>query len=202
MDNVPKETHVVSVMTHWLLETVAKVRGKKGRSSSPASNSKAKQTDGEGQQSSNESCNEEESSLEKSEIPCRFKFCKNLSCKFWHPPLCQNYNSEEGCTYGDKCRFRHVEAEEKPSKKSKKGGAKGSVAISKESIQVGCVSLDSYPRKFILREQERWGSKHTVKISKGTWHHIKIGEKKKGPSRGIIQKCAPHDRSPCAPTFG
>ena len=50
---------------------------------------------------------------------------------------------------GDKCYFRHVEVEGKPSKKSKKGGAKGSVAILKESFQLGCVSQDSYPRKSI-----------------------------------------------------
>ena len=43
--------------------------------------------------------------------------------------------------------FRHVEAEERPSKKSKKGGAKGSVALLKESTQLGCVSQDSYPKK-------------------------------------------------------
>ena len=49
MDNVPEETHKVSVMTHKPLETVAKVRDKKGRTSSPASQLKAKQTDGEGQ---------------------------------------------------------------------------------------------------------------------------------------------------------
>ena len=53
MDNVPKETHAVSVMTQYPLETAAKARDEKGRSSSPASHTKAKQTDGEGQKSSN-----------------------------------------------------------------------------------------------------------------------------------------------------
>ena len=52
-----------------------------------------------------------------------------------------------------------------------------------------------------MREPGTLGSKHTVKFSKGTWHQIKIRERK-GPSRGIIQKCAPHERSPCAPKFG
>ena len=37
--------------------------------------------------------NEEESSLGKSEIPCRLKFDKTPSCKFWHPP--HNYKSEK-----------------------------------------------------------------------------------------------------------
>ena len=50
MDNVPKETHVVSVMTLQPLETRAERR--KVRLSSPAFLSKAKQTDGEEQKSS------------------------------------------------------------------------------------------------------------------------------------------------------
>ena len=45
--------------------------------------------------------------------------------------------------------------------------------------------------KIILREPGMLRSKHTVKFSKGTWHQIKI-RKRKGPSRGIIPKCAPH----------
>ena len=47
--------------------------------------------------------------------------------------MCQNYKSETRCTYGRKCFFRHVEAEEKPNRRSKKDGAKGSVALLKES---------------------------------------------------------------------
>ena len=56
------------------------------------------------------------------------------------------------------------------------------------------------PRKSILRKNEKLGSKHAVKFSKSTWHQIKIRERK-GPSRGIIQKCEPHERSSCAPGF-
>ena len=41
MDNVQKETHVVSVMMHSLLETVANLRGEKDDHLSPAPNSKA-----------------------------------------------------------------------------------------------------------------------------------------------------------------
>ena len=59
------------------------------------------------------------------------------------------------------------------------------------------MSQDSHPRKSILREKGKLGSKHAVK---GTWHQIEIRERK-GPSRGIIQKCAPHEASPCAPQF-
>ena len=86
-------------------------------------------------------------------------------------------------------------------KESKTNGAEGSVAMLKESFQLGCVSQDSYPRKSILRELGILGSKHAVKFSKGTWHQIEIWERK-GPSQGIIQKCEPHERSLCTPQFG
>ena len=94
--------------------------------------------------------------------------------------------------------FRHIEAEEKPSKKSKKGSAKGSVALLKDSTQLVCVSQDSCPRKICQREKGILGSKHAVNVSKGTWHQIKIRERK----GGFIQKCEPHECSPCAPKFG
>ena len=90
MDNVPKEIHVVSVMTSKTLETEDKVRDEKDDRPSSASRSKAKQTDGEGPKSSQGSGSEQENSMDKSEIPC-----KNPSCKFWHPPVCLNYKSEK-----------------------------------------------------------------------------------------------------------
>ena len=100
-----------------------------------------------------------------------------------------------------KCFFRHVEAEEKQSKKVKERWCeKDSVAILNESTQLGCVSQDSCPRK-ILRETGKLGSKHAFKFSKGTWHQIETRERK-GPSRGMTQKCAPQERSLCAPKFG
>ena len=71
----------------------------------------------------------------------------------------------------------------------------------KESTELGCVAKFSFPRKSILREPGKIGSKHRVKFSKGTWHQINIRERK-GPSRGIIPKCELHERSPCAPKFG
>ena len=183
------ETHVVSVMTNLHKETCAVVRDKKGRSFSPAPNSKAN-TD-EGREKSSRTGREESSSDKRSKIPCRYKNSKNPSCKFWNPPVCLNYKFEKGCVHGDKCHFRHVEAEGKPNKKSKKGGAKRSVAILKESFPLGCVSQDSYPRKSIPREQGRILQ----------WHLALNGEII-GPSRGLIRKCAPHERRLCAPKFG
>ena len=89
---------------------------------------------------------------------------------------------------------------ERLARSRRKGGAKGSVAILKESVHLGCVSQHSYPRKSTLCEPGMLGSKHTVKFSKGTWHQNKIRERN-GSSRGIVQLCAFHERSPCAPKF-
>ena len=54
--------------------------------------------------------------------------CTQPSCDFWLPPVCLNHKYEIGCKYGDKCEFLHTEAVGQPGEKSKKGGAKGSVA--------------------------------------------------------------------------
>ena len=102
-----------------------------------------------------------------------------------------------------KCRFRHDD-DEAPSKKSKKESAKGSVASLKEEVQIGCVSQDSDPKKSTLRKlgelRLNASAGHTVKFSGSTWHRIKIRERE-GPCRGIIPKCEPHERNPCAPRF-
>ena len=84
----------------------------------------------------------------RSKNPCRYRNWNNPSCNYWRPPECQNYKSKKGCTCGRKCFFRKVEAEEKPSKKSKKGGAKGAVASLKSSVTIGlCVSRSSPSEK-------------------------------------------------------
>ena len=149
---------------------------RKGRSSSPTQNSKVK-ADGEGETSSKASRNRDESFSDKREqnsVPLQVFFFlkKKTSCRHGHPPVCQNYKSETGCICGRKCFFRHVEAEENPSKKSKKDGAKGSVALLKDAMQLRCVSQDSYHRISILQEQRKMGSKHAVNLSKSTWHQI------------------------------
>ena len=144
---------------------------------------------------------EESSSDKRRELPCRYINCKKPSCKIWHPPVCQNYMSE---THGRKCFFRHVEADEADEKPSKKVIERWCKRISCDIegvLQVGCVSQDSYPRKSIPSGKGKFGSKHAVKFFKGTWHQIKIRERN-GPSRGIIPKCGPHQRGPCAPKFG
>ena len=73
------------------------------------------------------------------------------------------YMSETGCKCGRTCFFRHVEAEEKPSKESKKGGAKGSVALLKESTQLGCavhLKILILESLLTLREKGKLGTNH------------------------------------------
>ena len=55
---------------------------------------KSKETDGEGQKSSQGSGSNR--NVDESETPCRLKLCKNPSCKFWHLSVCLNDKSEKG----------------------------------------------------------------------------------------------------------
>ena len=78
-------------------------------------------------------------------IPCRHflggKYT-NPSCDFRHPPVCLSYRSESGCKDGDQCRFRHVEVDGQPSKRSKKSGVKGSVAYARSLYnRVVCLKI-------------------------------------------------------------
>ena len=60
-----------------------------------------------------------------------------------------------------------------------------------------CISRSLSEKIYILRATGKLGSRHVVEFSKDTWNQIKI-RKRKDPSRGIIQKCASHERDPCA----
>ena len=136
----------------------------------------------------------------RDEIRCRYLLggnCTSLSCNFWHPPVCLNYKSESDCTYDEKYRFRHVETDGQPSKKSNKSGAKD---LLKEYNWFVCLKI-LIREKSIPRKKRKLGSNHTVNFSKGTWHHIKIQERKDGSSWSVIQKCEPHERNSCAPEF-
>ena len=129
-----------------------------------------------------------------------YRKCYYPSCNYWHPPVCQDYKSETGCTYGNKCFFRHVEAEEKPSNKSKKGGAKGSVALLR-SLYKWVVCLKSLIRETLSTERRKIGIKSRRQILQGHVAPKKNSGKKGSLWREIIQKCEPHERSLCAPKF-
>ena len=99
-----------------------------------------------------------------------------------------------------RCAISDMLRQRRSSAKSKKGGAPVSVAILNWFVHMGCVPQDSYPRKSTLRNLEFWDETRRL-ILQGHLRQIKIRESK-GPSKEIVQKCAPHERSRCAPKFG
>ena len=139
LDNVRKETHVVSVMIQRL-ETDA-MRDKKDNRLLLHQKRRHRLTERSHQKvhtSEGKVLLEQEAEL-RAESSSVGKWT-NPSCSFWDPPECLNYKSESGYTDGDRWRFRLVEADGQPSKVEEKCG-KGSVALLKESNAIGlCVS--------------------------------------------------------------
>ena len=48
--------------------------------------------------------------------------------------MCQNYRIDSGCKFGDKCLFRHAEADSQPSKKSRASGQKPHLTKQRKKI--------------------------------------------------------------------
>ena len=160
-----RRTHVVSVMNQSR-ESVAEVRDEKDDRLFPHQIRRPRRTKGETilkhiRQPGGKFFRHKE----RNSVPLQ-KLIKTR-CKIWHLHVCQNWKFETGCKYGRTCFFRHVEADEKPSKKSKKGGAKGSVALLKVSTQLGCVSQDHCSRKSFLREERKIGIRARRQILQG-----------------------------------
>ena len=111
--------------------------------------------------------------------------CTNPSCDYWHPPVCQNHESESECAFGDKCLCRHTKADRQPSKKS---GGTGSVALLNESKPLGCVFQDAEPpeSKSILRRSENWD--HIIPSSSPWAHGTTKKRERNCPSSGVVQK--------------
>ena len=135
-------------------------------------------------------------------IPCRNSLrrkCTYPSCKLGAPPACLYSKSESTMHICWKLmliptRWDWWTIQQKVEEK----WCEKISCFFNESFQLGCVSQDSYRRKAALRKIGKLTSCCTVTFSNGTWHHIKIWERK-GPSRSVIQKCGPHERRPCDP---
>ena len=116
-------------------------------------------------------------------------------------PCVKSTSLKEDAYMAINATFRHVEAEGKPSNKSKKGGAKGSVATMKESCTIGLCISRFLSKKICSTCIWKTGNRNTPSnspMAPGAKFKTKFG-KERVHSRGIIQKCAPHERSPCAP---
>ena len=111
--------------------------------------------------------------------------------------MCLTFKSDKGCKYGDKCRFRHVEVDVQPSKKSKKSGVTGSVAFFFGVYTIGfCVSWFS-SEKIYSTERRKIGIE-SHRRTRGTTSQF-------GTERSIArrrsEKCEFHERNPCGPKF-
>ena len=111
--------------------------------------------------------------------------CTNPSCHYWHPPVCQNYISESGCKFGEKCVFRHTEVDSQPSRKSKKSCGQGSVASLKQSNTCGLRfpghRASQNPSRFFGRSQSLWNQIAPSEIPPHIWALLQKS-KKKAPS--------------------
>ena len=103
---------------------------------------------------------------------------------------------------GGKCSLTHRQVEGQPSKRLKKGGAKGAVAIVKSVRQMVCVSQDAEPPESVTISRKGTkvlGSIRRVPFTRATQRYANIRENK-GPL-GKIQVKVPHQRSPYALKF-
>ena len=106
---------------------------------------------------------------------------------------------ESGCDVGEKGILRHEEVDSHTSRKPKKSGGKGSVALLRKSKQMGCVFQDHRATDI----QVDFTEGHTILgteaqralRSQGTLRHVKIW-KRKGPSQGDFSILNLHERSP------
>ena len=196
MDNVQKETHSCSFSHDKLVQgDMCGGQRRKGRSSSPAPNTKAK-TD-EWEKKTSKKHQETETKALQTKRRELVKTCKNPSWKCWHRPVCYNFKFEIGCTFGRTCFFR--EADEKPSKKVKEGWYERISCIIEGVFLVGlCISRFLSERVFSAWKRTL-GIKTRVKFSKGNLAPSENSGKKVSIAR--IPKCAPHERGPCAPKF-
>ena len=112
--------------------------------------------------------------------------------------MCLNHKSESRCTYGEKCRFRHVEAGGQPSKVAEKWCERISCLI-KGVCTIGlCVSRVSTDK--VSSKRGNWDEIALSTSPRAGGNTLKL-RKEKGPSRGVTQKCEPHKRYPCDPKF-
>ena len=93
--------------------------------------------------------------------------------------LCRDAHS------ADQCLCRHTEADGQPiSRKVEEKWWESISCLAEGVYTIGlCVPRLLCRERSLLRDSWKIGSNHTVKFSNGTWHHIKIRERK-GPSQG------------------
>ena len=127
---------------------------------------------------------------------------KVLTANFLQAPKLRKWSIERGKLVGEGVSITSLKQDAHMAKSSdfdmlrlmvNPAKIRRKVMVTVQLLCCRCVCHDSS-----LSERGTVGSKHTVKFSKGTWHHIKRIRERKGPSLGVIQKCEPHERNLCA----
>ena len=100
---------------------------------------------------------EENSSDEGAKFRADTEIFKNPSCGFWHLPVCQNYKSKTGCTFGNKCYFRHVWGWGRAQPKVKEGWCER-ISCDIEGVHTTglCISRLLSEKVFFYVNQEIW----------------------------------------------
>ena len=154
---------------HNSLWKLARARDKKGRSSSPASHSKAKQTDwrrATKNPQTNQARKRKALQIEGARFHADTEFEKNRHVSFGTLP-CVRIRGLKKAIYGDKTLFRHVQA----------AGKRKEVQKDQLRCWMNLYNWVVY-LKILIRESlfyvnlENLGSKHAANFSKGTWHQI------------------------------
>ena len=165
-----KETRAVSAVTQWPLVTVTKGQRPRGRSSSPHQIRRQRPTV--------KMVTNLKVLTREVRLYAFSKIVKNRPVNFGIFPCVRITGHQKDACMGNNAIFDRLR-ERKSQQQVKERWCERISCIIEGVYTIGvfCVS----------REQGRLGSKHAVTFSNGTWHQIKIRDRK-GPSRGIIQK--------------
>ena len=139
--------------------------------------------------------------------------CTRSLCECWYPPECRFYETESGCSVGDKWLFPHHKVDEQPHKEPKKSYRSTKEKRRQECCgccekpKLGCVSQDSESLESQRGAQSQGnpmrkvlGSIRRVRFTQFTLRQASI-RYNKGPSLGKIRVKLLHQRSPHAMKF-
>ena len=200
LDSVRKETHEVSVMTNQYKETLTVVRDEKDDRLLPHQKSKAKTDEGREKPWKHQAREREALQTKGAKFRVDVKIVKTRRVCFGIFPCVNTSSLRPDANLEEHVSSDMLRLMRSPARSQRKVVRKDQLFFWR-SLHNCVVYLKILIReKSILRKERKLGSNHAVKFSQITWHQHKIWERKV-PSRGIIQKCAPHVRSLCAPQF-
>ena len=165
MDNVPKETHVVSPM---ILHLGTDARIRKEKDNRPLLHQIQRQRLTGKNPSTDQAAEVRALGQEGADSRADKKIVKTRHVITGILPYVRVTSQKQDA----------VMATSAAQQRSKKCGRKGSVELLKESIQLGCVSQEPRPRKSILWKEGALRSNHAVKFPKAPGTKQKLGKER------------------------